>query len=379
MEKKLSIYVHIPFCKQKCLYCDFLSAPASIQDQEVYIKALVREIEKEAPKYKNYIVDTIFFGGGTPSLLDPKQVSLLMKTLKGNYRVEKNAEITIECNPATADLEKLSYFRKKGINRISIGLQTADNKQLKCLGRIHSFEEFLDTYENARTAGFENINVDIMQAIPGQDIESCMDTVVKVVELGPEHISAYSLIVEEETPFFAMDLELPTEEEEREMYYATRRYLKNQGYGQYEISNYAKEGYACKHNIAYWTGKDYAGFGIGAASYVKGVRFTNISDREMYVKNLLEDKTVDEIRSEVHKLTKEEQMEEFMFLGLRMIRGVSEEDFKKRFGVTLKSKYEKVLEQHMKDYLISYQDKRYALTPRGIDVSNYVMADYLFD
>lgn len=379
MEKKLSIYVHIPFCKQKCLYCDFLSAPASIQEQEVYIKALVREIEKEAPKYKNYIVDTIFFGGGTPSLLDPKQVSLLMKALKDNYRVEKNAEITIECNPATADFEKLSYFRKKGINRISIGLQTADNKQLKCLGRIHSFEEFLDTYENARTAGFENINVDIMQAIPGQDIESCMDTVVKVVELGPEHISAYSLIVEEETPFFAMDLELPTEEEEREMYYATRRYLTNQGYGQYEISNYAKEGYACKHNIAYWTGKDYAGFGIGAASCVKGIRFTNISDREMYVKNLLEDKPVDEIRSEVQKLTKEEQMEEFMFLGLRMIRGVSEEDFKKRFGVTLKSKYEKVLEQHMKDYLISYQDKRYALTPRGIDVSNYVMADYLFD
>jgi len=379
MEKKLSVYVHIPFCKQKCLYCDFLSAPAAKQEQEVYVKALVREIEKEAPKYKNYIVDTIFFGGGTPSLLEPKEMSLLMKTLKENYRVEKDAEITMECNPATADYEKLLSFRKKGVNRISIGLQTADNEQLKCLGRIHSYEEFLVTYENARKAGFENINVDVMQAIPGQDIDSCMDTLVKVVELKPEHISAYSLIVEEGTPFANMELDLPKEDAEREMYYATRSYLTRQGYKQYEISNYAREGYACAHNIAYWTGKDYVGFGIGAASYVKGVRFTNISDRETYVKCMLEDKQTENIRSEVQKLSQEEKMEEFMFLGLRMIQGVSEEEFKKRFGVSLKSKYEKVLKKHMEEYLISYQDKRYALTPIGIDVSNYVMADYLFD
>jgi len=389
MQKMLSVYIHIPFCKQKCLYCDFLSSPASAGEKEAYVEALLREMEREAVGYKEYVVDTVFLGGGTPSLLESRQLESIMDTLHKFYCVTPMAEITIECNPATADFEKLKNFRSMGINRISIGLQTADEEQLKCLGRIHNYTDFLDTYHNARKAGFENINIDLMQALPKQSFESCMETLEKVIALKPEHISAYSLIVEQETPFYEkygpdkpFEMLLPDEDTERAMYQATGKRLKEAGYNRYEISNYARENKECRHNTAYWVGKDYVGFGIGAASYVKGIRFSNTSDRKRYEDFFLTKKweeilSLNGIKEQVQELTEKEKMEEYMFLGLRMMKGVSKKEFLDRFAVDMESIYGDVLQKQKKAGLLEEDTDRIFLTERGIDVSNVILADFL--
>ena len=377
-EKELSIYVHIPFCVQKCLYCDFLSAPASKEVRERYVDRLIREIKGESESYVNYKVKTIFLGGGTPSLLEPAQIAGIMNSIHENYSLEKDCEITIEVNPGTCSKERADAWRNAGINRVSIGLQSLEDMELKALGRIHSADEFYETYEEVVKTGFNNINIDLMTAIPGQTMESCCKTLRAVTTLNPApvHISAYSLIIEEETPFFENTPVLPDEDTEREMYKITNDILFKSGYQRYEISNYAKPGFECRHNEVYWQRGNYAGFGIGAASLVENVRFTNGRDLKRY----LENGPVKENRQE---LSQEEQMEEFMFLGLRMMQGISEKKFQRLFGRTIDQVYPGIVDKHIKNGLLQRffnlleREERIMLTDRGIDVSNVVMADFL--
>ena len=278
-EKRGGIYIHIPFCVRKCAYCDFLSAPADEKTQAEYVKALQTEIYQTAKLLSEnpYTVDTVFFGGGTPSILAPGHVKALADTLRESFPFAENAEITIECNPGTLDEEKAAVYRQAGINRISFGLQSANNRELKMLGRIHTMEEFVKSYETARAAGFDNINIDLMSALPGQTFESFLHTLDTVLALKPEHISMYSLILEEGTALYEhLDRypALPDEDTEREMYDTACLRLADNGYHQYEISNFAKEGKACRHNLSYWERKNYLGFGTGAASLLCEQRYT---------------------------------------------------------------------------------------------------------
>lgn len=377
-EKELSIYVHIPFCVQKCLYCDFLSAPASGEVRACYVDRLVREIREESSSYVNYKVKSIFIGGGTPSVLEPVQITGIMNSLRENYSLEKDCEITIEVNPGTCWAERAEAWRNAGINRVSIGLQSLEDTELKALGRIHSADDFYETYEELVKTGFNNINIDLMTAIPGQTMESCCKTLRAVTALNPApaHISAYSLIIEEGTPFYARTPVLPDEDTERKMYKITNDILSEAGYHRYEISNFARTGFECRHNKVYWQRGNYAGFGIGAASLVENVRFTNGRNLQKY----LEKGPVKEKRQE---LSREEQMEEFMFLGLRMTKGIKEREFQKLFGKTVDQVYPGIIDKHVKNGLLKRtvdlpeEEERIMLTDYGIDVSNVVMADFL--
>lgn len=377
-EKELSIYVHIPFCVQKCLYCDFLSSPASGEVRARYVDRLVREIREESASYVNYKVKSIFLGGGTPSVLEPIQITGIMNSLRENYSLEKECEITIEVNPGTCWAERADAWRNAGINRVSVGLQSLEDMELKALGRIHSADDFYETYEKLVKTGFNNINIDLMTAIPGQTMESCCKTLRAVTTLNPApaHISAYSLIIEEGTPFYEKTPVLPDEDTERKMYKITNDILFEAGYHRYEISNFARAGFECRHNKVYWQRGNYAGFGIGAASLVENVRFTNGRNLHKY----LESGPVKEKRQE---LSREEQMEEFMFLGLRMTKGIKEREFQKLFGKTVDQVYPGIVDKHMKNGLLRRDfdllegEERIMLTDYGIDVSNVVMADFL--
>lgn len=386
--KKLELYFHIPFCIKKCLYCDFLSAPAGKKVQESYMEALLAEITEAAKKEEclnKYVVDTVFIGGGTPSAVDAVWIDKLLQTVGKCFTVLPEAEITIEVNPGTVDAGKLKCYRQTGINRLSIGLQSADNEELGKIGRIHTWEDFLETWRLAGEAGFLNRNVDVMSALPGQSLASYCRTLEKLLALTspPEHISAYSLIVEEGTPFFSMqengELPLPEEEEERLMYKRTADILGRAGYSRYEISNYAKTGYACRHNCGYWNRTDYLGFGIGAASLIDNVRFRNDDSLEAYLQ------APSSRRRDIQILNVKEQMEEFMYLGLRMVQGVSEGEFQSAFGRKPEEVYGSVIRKNLADGLLEYRerreskDRRIALTERGMDISNYVMAQFLFD
>jgi len=378
--KKLELYFHIPFCVRKCLYCDFLSAPGDEATKNAYMEALLTEVRGRAEEYREYVVDTMFIGGGTPSLMDGIWIQRLLEQVRKDYDVSETAEITIEVNPGTVDEEKLRSYRAAGINRLSIGLQSAKDEELKTLGRIHTWEEFRRTYELARMVGFTNVNVDVMSALPGQTYESYCETLNAIMELEtqPEHISAYSLIVEEGTPFYEMEekgvLALPDEDCERQMYDQTASLLGEHGYTRYEISNYAKEGYSCRHNCGYWCRTEYVGFGIGAASLVNNTRFQNGNSLTDYLENPLS------CRCHVQELTKEEQMEEFMFLGLRMCKGVSRTEFCQLFGVEPEEIYADVITKNIRDGLLEYpEEDRLALTKKGMDISNYVMAQFLLE
>ena len=310
----LELYLHIPFCIKKCDYCDFLSGPSTRAGQESYIYALLREIEAVS-KLEKRPVDTVFIGGGTPSVPECDVMEEILQGLQENFHFSPDAEITIEANPGTLTPQKLALYRKYGINRISIGLQSPKDEELKMLGRIHNYEQFLESYQMAREAGFSNLNIDLMFAIPGQSYEGWIENLRLVAELGPEHISAYSLIVEEGTPFSKRKLELPDEDTEYRMYEDVAKVLGEYGYHQYEISNYAKENRECRHNEGYWQRKDYLGLGLGAASLIGNVRFTNTTDMQEY----LEKSGVPEwIRKDREALTEKDEMAEFMFLGLRM-------------------------------------------------------------
>jgi oxygen-independent coproporphyrinogen-3 oxidase len=377
--KKISLYIHIPFCVQKCAYCDFLSAPATRDRQVEYLEALVREIVSESVKYKDYTVDTVFFGGGTPSVLEASDIERVLEQIRACYNMAHDAEITMEMNPKTASLEKLCRLKIAGINRLSIGLQSADNTELATIGRIHTYEDFMQTYEWARAAGFDNINIDLMSALPGQNMRSYVSTLNKVFELKPEHISAYSLIIEEGTRL-CENLDdyppVPSEDEDRLMYQETKRLMAVHGYNRYEISNYARTGYECRHNIVYWRRGNYVGFGIGAASMVENVRWKNTEDIEAYI---FESGDCNKIRRDVEKLSENECMEEFMFLGLRMMSGVSETEFLSTFGKNIRDIYGEVLDKWLGLGMIIYEDGHYLLSDKGIDVSNVILADFIME
>lgn len=384
-DKSLELYVHIPFCVRKCEYCDFLSAPAGADTQQEYVRNLLLEIEQKGVHCTDYEVITIFFGGGTPSILKAGWIADILNAIHRNFKVRKDAEITIECNPGTLTFEKLSIYKSAGINRISVGLQSASDAELRELGRIHTYEDFLKSYDLIRKKGFSNINIDLMAALPGQTLKSYEQTLRRVLALKPEHISAYSLIIEEGTPFYekyeADELlrekgekpqMLPSEETERLMYERTKELLLAHGYERYEISNYARRGYACRHNIGYWRRENYLGFGLGSASLLENERFHNTTDLTDYLGG-------DYLAYEQEKLDKKSQMEEFMFLGLRMTDGISTECFRQTFGLTVELVYGPVLEQQIADQLLRKEDGRIFLTERGLDVSNYVMAQFLLD
>ena len=374
--KKLGLYIHIPFCVKKCNYCDFLSAPANKQVQIAYMETLQKEIEEKAIEYKEWIVDTVFIGGGTPTSVPYETIVKTMETIKKEFALTKDCEITMECNPGTVTMEAMNAYAAAGINRISIGLQSADDGLLKTLGRIHTYEQFLDSYNYARNAGIQNINVDIMSGLPSQTIEQYTDTLKKVADLGVEHISAYSLIVEEGTPFYKLyeeeKLELPDEDTEREMYYQTGTMLKQYGFLRYEISNYAKNGFECKHNKRYWKRDNYLGIGLGAASFIENTRYKNTEWLDEY---LIENKYLE--KNEIQNLSKEECMEEFMFLGLRMTKGISKTEFKETFGVLVEDVYGKVIEKLTSQGLIQTKDDFISLTDYGLDVSNSVWVEFL--
>lgn len=458
------LYVHIPFCVRKCEYCDFLSAPASEKVRENYVNLLCEEIEREAVCYPGYRGTTVFFGGGTPTVLRLEQLERILCKLKECFSVgaagiaseriesgkraagtapeyieslQEEPEITLECNPGTVTEEDLRRLREAGFNRLSIGLQSAQNAELRKLGRIHTWEDFQRTYESAGKAGFRNINVDIMSALPGQSVESYVNSVERVAALRPEHISAYSLIIEEGTPFYECygeaDMQrrregadrlhlLPSEEEERRMYELTREMLERKGYHRYEISNYALPGRECRHNITYWRRGDYLGFGLGASSLMGNCRFVKPGDLTEYGRMLQNgrkggndrkngDNTVlpkddpalektnsygrkdgqdtdpagerqshpqDEgLHRNVQQLSRQEQMEEFMFLGLRLTEGISAGEFREYFHTAIEEVYGDVLRKLERQGLLVRAGDRIALTKRGIDVSNVVLSEFL--
>ena len=408
--KELELYLHIPFCERKCAYCDFLSAPADLPVWISYMKKLQEEIAYYGLEFEEYQVSSIFFGGGTPTILEGYQLAAILETVKEHFNITTDAEITVECNPGTLTAGKAEKLVQAGFNRLSMGLQSADDRELQLLGRIHNFAQFLESYDLARKAGFRNINVDLMSALPGQTLKSWQDTLQKVTALRPEHISAYSLIIEEGTPFYERFAEderireegghprlLPEEDVERQMYELTETFLHTKGYERYEISNYAKPGYECRHNCGYWTRKDYLGLGLGASSLVEHQRFQNTSELKTYLEQeyspqcegqheriaetiqLQEETGLTQTGHHIHieTLDKKSEMEEFMFLGLRLMAGISRQQFEKKFQVTLNSVYGEVLRKLKGEQLIEEVAGYVRLTEHGIDVSNYVLAEFL--
>lgn len=450
-KNELGIYIHIPFCVHKCIYCDFLSSPADVHTRKQYVRALINEIyltregkcankliknvlqgdntsyedmEEQAVngltsdyalydtvcmadyektimqedisgcvddiKSENgHIVTSIFIGGGTPSAIDAEDISDILDAVRKNYNVSDKAEITIECNPGTMDKKKAAIYRKAGINRISFGLQSTDNNELRMLGRIHTYEQFMESYKIAREAGFDNINIDLMSALPGQTMESFKAVLEKALSLGAEHISVYSFIVEEGTRLsdnIDSFPQIPSDDEDRQMYYMTKEMLSSYGYEQYEISNYAQKGYECKHNLKYWERCDYLGFGIGAASLYGGRRYTNISDIGRYmdvlaeITNALDKSYVNEllqIRTDMEELSKEDEMSEYMFLGLRKTKGIDITDFKEEFGTDIKDIFGEAIEDNIARGLLIHDGNCLYLSKRGIDISNTVMSDFI--
>lgn len=384
MKKDLELYIHIPFCVKKCAYCDFLSGSQDEETIEKYIESLLDEIRAHGSKkdfVSNYEVTSIFIGGGTPTTLNVSQTQRIFDTLKATFQISQDAEITIEANPGTVTREKLETYRTCGINRISFGLQSTNNEELKLLGRIHTYEEFLESFSLARECGFDNINLDLISAIPKQTLASWEETLQNVIKLNPEHISAYSLIVEDGTPFAKVygegcpgEKDLPNEEEERKIYYRTEELLKTAGYHRYEISNYAKEGKECRHNLGYWERKEYLGIGLGSASLINNTRYKNTDDLTYYMEHAGE---LTVIREDIQVLSTKEQMEEFMFLGLRKVEGISETEFKDCFDIEVDKYYGDQLDKLEREKLLERKDECIRLTSRGIDISNYVLSEFI--
>lgn len=374
--KTIGIYIHIPFCVQKCLYCDFVSGPGTDKMKEDYVNHLLKEIDANAKK--DYIVDTIFIGGGTPSSIDANHIEKILCKLKEIFDVSEDCECSIEVNPGTVTEQKLKIYREAGVNRLSIGLQSCNGNELKALGRIHTYQDFEETYRLARAAGFDNINVDLMSSVPEQNTESFIQSLKRVVDLEPEHISVYSLIVEEGTPFYNMDLNLPDEEEERRIYHKTAELLGQYGYEQYEISNYARTDKQCRHNIRYWQCEEYLGFGVAAASYLNGKRWKNTQSTELYADSLIKEGTDESWFEETEYLSEKDRYAEYMIMGLRMNKGVSEADFKVRFGADLEDVYGEIIRKHVANNLLIRENGAVRLTDLGRDVANYVMSDFMF-
>ena len=378
----LGLYVHIPFCVKKCNYCDFLSAPATDLVKEQYVEALCKEIRGYREMTREYEVKTVYFGGGTPSVLNSVQMEKLLQAIRETFVIDvAQAEITMEVNPGTVTKERLAAYKDLGINRLSIGVQSAREEELKLLGRIHTFEEAKQCYLWAREAGFTNISLDVISALPNQTLDEYKETLEALIALNPEHISSYSLIIEEKTPFYELYAEgkekegdLPDEECDRQMYAYTKERLRAAGYERYEISNYAKPGYESRHNSSYWTGIPYIGAGLGASSLFTNARYHNESDLPTYLAAVNQG---EDIRRDIERLVAAEQMEEFMMLGLRMMRGVSRTEFQKKFGCAMETVYGQALKKLERNGLIMVSGDTVVLTETGIDVSNQVFIEFI--
>lgn len=421
-KRPLGLYVHIPFCVKKCAYCDFLSFPAGEEEKERYVEALCTEIRANRENAAEYRAETVYFGGGTPSVLSIEQLTRILAAITETFEVkglaieqpEKKkcrfgkhtqaekaktpetpemrlqrvingelAEVTIEVNPGTAAGEKLAALYKLGFNRLSVGLQSAVPSELSCLGRIHTKEQFAECVCDARDAGFRNISGDLMSGLPGQTIETLTESIRFLLAQQPEHISVYSLQIEDGTEFAARYGEegaekalLPDEDTDRRMYELTGKLLEEAGYFRYEISNYAKPGLESRHNSSYWTGTEYLGFGLGASSLLSNARFHNTTDMETYVKGASDPFS---LREDMERLVLKEQMEEFMFLGLRMCYGIEKAEFKRRFRCEIETIYGDVMKRLTAQGVLAESEGRVYLTPRGIDVSNVVLAEFLLD
>ena len=373
MKQEISLYIHIPFCVRKCLYCDFPSFSGMDGMFEDYVRRLCREMGEAAPSFQGIGVKSVFFGGGTPSILPPALMGRIMDKIMSAYDVNSDAEISMEANPGTLDAAKLREYKSMYFNRLSMGLQAWQDRLLERLGRIHRGGEFEDNFLQARDSGFKNINVDLMFSLPGQTMDDWQETLEKVIRLDPEHISAYSLIIEEGTPFFDMyekgQITETDENTDRRMYYLAKEMLSDKGFRQYEISNFAKEGFECRHNITYWRTEEYRGFGLGAHSYVDGTRFHNSADMKEYMAG--------GGRLDMEKLTPEEMQEEFMFMGLRMNEGISREEFLKRFKTDITSVYGQEISELISEGLLTENNGRISLTDRGVDVSNQVFEKFI--
>lgn len=376
--KEIGIYVHIPFCKQKCIYCDFISFSNKFNKVEEYINKLRQEIEIKASKIgkSEILINTIYIGGGTPSIISKEYIGQIIDSINKHFNIKQQVEITIEVNPGTVDKEKLEYYKKLGINRLSIGLQNASDYILKILGRIHTYKDFLNVYNMARQVGFKNINVDLMIGVPTQNIDNVKDNVSKILDLKPEHISVYSLIVEENTPIEKKinsgKLILPSEDLEREMYWYVKNKLEENGYKHYEISNFAKEGKESKHNMNCWNQEQYLGFGVAAHSYLNNERFSNTEDLDEYiVRDLLEIKQINEIQDILDK------QKEYMMLGLRKIDGVSISKFKQKYVNNPVYLFREEINKLSKEGLLQVNLDNIKLTKKGIDLANLVWEEFI--
>lgn len=378
--KEIGVYIHIPFCKSKCIYCDFNSFAKKDNCIEEYINAVIKEIKEYAKQNKDVLIKTIYIGGGTPSYINEKYINKILETLKNNFEILSNAEITIEINPGTVNRKKLNTYYKAGINRLSIGLQSTNDKLLKQLGRVHDFEDFLETVRLANTIGFSNINADCMIGLPNQNIYDVEETLNVLINLRLTHISVYSLIVEPNTPLEKKiesgELKLPDEEIERYMYWFAKRKLEENGYLHYEISNFAKPLFRSKHNLDCWNQKEYKGFGVSASSYENGIRYTNISNIEKYVENVQNGQFKRNYIVE-EKQDREAMMKEYMLLGLRKITGVSINQFRKKFGTIPIFKYNKEITKLTNEGLIESNGINIRLTKKGLDLANLVWEEFV--
>lgn len=378
MDKKKALYIHIPFCKSKCYYCDFNSRAGIEHLMAPYFKALESEMEMYAPEMKEYTLSTVFIGGGTPSLADPALISALMKSIGQNFSLENNTEVSIESNPGTLSFEKLKTYRESGINRLSVGLQAWQKHLLKDLGRIHTPEDYVENVINAKKAGFVNINADLIFGLPGQTVEDWDETLSNVVSTGVTHVSCYSLKIEEGTEL-GKQLEegriTPVDDElDRRMYSLAQEKLATAGFMQYELSNFALPGFECRHNITYWKAKEYLGLGAGAHSYLSGVRFNNTCDIEKYIDSI--GKKARPVEN-LQPIGRSEEMSEFVILGLRLVEGISPSEFKNRFGEDIFELYGIQIENCVKKGLLKVEKELIKLTRTGMDLANTVFLEFL--
>ena len=387
--KDIGIYIHIPFCMQKCYYCDFISYSDKSELIEEYIKWLNVEIEEVGKGIKldfenglndNVKVKTIYIGGGTPSYIDSKFIVSIINNIRKNYILDEEPEITIEVNPGTVNEEKLENYRKVGINRLSIGLQEANNCHLKTIGRIHTYEEFIETYNIAKAVGFENINADLIIGLPNQTIEDIQNSIEKLLSLDLKHISVYSLILEENTKLETLvdegKLKLPEDDLERKMYWLVKNKLEEAGFVHYEISNFAKKGYESKHILDCWNQKEYMGFGVSSHSYTDDARFSNIDNIEEYINNFKNGQDIDNLIFH-EKQNKESKMKEYMLLGLRKIEGVKISEFKNKFFENPIFWYKDEINKLVKDGLLEIDGDNIKLTDKGIDLANLVWEEFV--
>lgn len=371
--KHLGLYLHIPFCRAKCLYCDFCSLPHASEEQtERYVTALCRDLEHRAHDCRDYLVDTVYLGGGTPTVLSARQLYAILDTVQRCYRLEQHPEITAECNPATAERALLAELHRQGLNRLSIGLQSVHRNELRALGRLHTYEDFLVTWENAQSVGFRNLSADIMFGIPEQTAKSYLSTVEQLCSLSPQHISAYSLMVEEGTPFYRMreKLPLPDEEETLSMYREGIALMEQHGLKQYEISNFAKKGFESKHNLKYWRVEEYLGFGPSAHSDFAEKRFGNSADVSAYIDGC-------NILAFSEQPSRREREQEFVMLGMRTANGISNTQFQKRFGRSLTDAFGAAFDNTLYRRFVRKTADGYAFTQEGLMVSNTILSDIL--